>query len=164
LADQLSALKTQVDTLTITAQAAIAQSHQKTQQQQKTDAQLPLPDLANRWALLLSLQPENFTATSDNKIVVSNNAAHSTVSELEKIPDLTLTITQTNAELAGCNQVRTKQDETITGLNKQLTDEQAARKADVKEAKTAQRKSWIKGFKWGFVGGFVSGLFVGHQI
>jgi hypothetical protein len=52
----------------------------------------------------------------------------------------------------------------IAGLNVQLTDTNAARLADQKLAKAAQKKAWLKGFKWGAVAGFIGGIFVAHKI
>jgi len=163
LADQLAALKVQVDTMTATARAAIAVAQAKTQAQQKTDAALPLPDLAVRWENILALKATDITVGPNNNLVVDADAAHDTVNALDKMTELDETLVQTNAELAGCNQVRTQQDTAIAGLNKQLTDTQTARAEDAKVAKAAQKKAWLKGFKWGVITGFVGGLFAGHN-
>ena len=164
LADQLALLQLQVASANATAKAAIAASHAKTQVQQKADAVLPLPALALRWENLLALKPEDIVAGPNNNLVVDADAAHDTVNALEKIPDLTESLVQTNAELAGCNAIRTQQDAAITGLNKTLVDTQTARTADAKLAATAQKKAWLNGFKWGTIVGFVGGIFVGHRI
>jgi hypothetical protein len=164
LANQLALLKVQVDAANATAKAAIAASHAKTQAQQKVDAVLPLPALALRWESLLALKTEDITVGSNNNLIVDADGAHSTVNALEKIPDLTTSLAQTNTELAGCTVVRAQQDATITGLNKQLADTQTARTIDAKAAAAAQKKAWLKGFKWGAVVGFIGGVFVGHGI
>lgn len=164
LAQQLADLKIIVDNNAKAHAVQNAASHTQTQQQQQVDQQLPLPDLGQRWATLLNLQPGAITAIPDNKLTVTEPAARTTVSALETIPDLTLTLTNTQADLAGCNQVRAKQDEALIGANNELVAEKKARVDDAKLAKAAQRKSWLRGFKWGFVGGFISGVFVGHSV
>lgn len=153
LAAQLSALKITVDTNAKLAAKQIAASHKQTQQQQQVDQQLPLPDLGRRWVSLLNLQTGDITATSDNKLAVTEAAAHATVNELERIPDLTLTLSKTQSALDGCNTVRVKQDETIAGVNNELVLEKKGRTDDAKLAKAAQRKAWKNGFKWGYGAG-----------
>jgi hypothetical protein len=153
LAEQLSALKITVDTNAKLAAQQIAASHKQTQQQQLLDLQLPLPNLGQRWITLLNLQPGDITATPDNKLAVTESASHTTVNALETIPDLTLTLSKTKSELDGCNTVRSKQDETIAGVNNELVLEKKGRTDDAKLAKAAQRKAWKNGFKWGFGAG-----------
>lgn len=155
-ADKLVALQKQVDAATKVANAAITQKHQETVQHQKVDQTLPLPDLANRWANLLALAPQEFIATPDNKVTVSDVAAHATVNELEKIPDLTLQVNKLTDNLNGCTAVRAQQDTTITGLNASLVDEHAARVADAKVAKEKERHAGLKWFKIGYVAGAAS--------
>jgi len=164
LAQQLAELKLSVDNNAKITDAKIAAMHQQTKKQQETDMTLPLPQLGERWVSLLSLPSDSIAAAPDNKMVVTESAARTTVSELERIPDLSQTVLQREAELAGCNQVRAKQDEVIAGVNNELTLEKKGRADDAKLAKAAQRKSWLRGFKWGFIGGFISGLYVGHHI
>jgi len=164
LAQELATLKSQVDTQAKQLSAATAARHTATQKQQEVDKTLPLPDLGKRWTLLLALEPGDIAATTDGKLTLTEPAARATVNALETIPDLTLTVTNTQAELAGCNAVRAKQDQVIAGKDNELALEKKGRADDNKLAKVAQRKSWIKGFKWGFVTGFVSGIYVGHHI
>lgn len=164
LAQQLAQLKLTVDNNARLADAKIAAMHQQTKKQQEIDQTLPLPQLGERWVSLLSLPPESITATTDGKLALTEPAARATVTELEKVPDLTETVFQREAELAGCNQVRAKQEQVIAGVNSELTLEKKGRADDAKLAKAKQRKSWLRGFKWGFVGGFISGLYVGHYI
>jgi hypothetical protein len=161
---QLEQMKAQFVAAEARSQAQIAAIVSSLQARQVQDSNLPLPELGQRWTSLLNLKEGDITATSDNKMVLTPDAAHVTVNELEKVPALTEELVQSNADLAGCKQVTTKQDEVITGLNKQLTDEQGARKADAALAKVQQKKSWIRGFKWGFIGGLVTGLFLGHGV
>jgi hypothetical protein len=164
LTGQLTQLRAQVALDTAQQVAKIKAAQAAATQHQIIDQTLPLPDLASRWAYLASLQPGDITPTADNKLLLTDAGARATVKQLENIPAMTETIVQTDAELAGCNQVSGKKDDVIAGLNKQIADTAEARKVDAKAAKAAQRKSWLKGFKWGFVGGFISGLFVGHAV
>jgi hypothetical protein len=162
LAQQLEALKTQVAAATATANAAIAQKHTQTVQQQKTDLQLPLPELASRWSDLLLLPPGELTASTTG-ITANDDAAHKTVNELEKIPDLTNQIEQNQVIIQGCNAIVLKQTDTINGLNVTLTDEKKARADDAKVAKDKEHKAWRNGFKWGAVMGFVGGVVTLHK-
>ena len=164
LTSQLSQLREQVSADTAKQISKIKAAQAAATQHQVIDQTLPLPDLANRWAYLVMLQPGDITPTADNKLLLTDAGARATVKQLENIPALTETIVQTDAELAGCNQVSGKKDDVIAGLNKQIADTAEARKVDAKAAAAAQRKSWLKGFKWGVVVGFVGGVFVGHAI
>jgi len=164
LAGELALLRAQVAADTAKSVALIQQAQAAAKQQQQIDQTLPLPDLASRWTYLADLQPGDITSTADNKLLLTDAGSRATVKQLENIPAMTETIVQTQAELAGCNQVSAKKDDVIVGLNKQVADVTTARADDAKAAKIAQRKSWVKGFKWGFVGGFISGLFVGHSV
>jgi len=166
LAQQLAALKFTVDTNARIADAKISAAHEAAKKQQATDQQLPLPDLAQRWASLLPIttHPDDIVPAPDNKLVLTEFVSRATVVELERIPDLTESVVQTTAELAGCNQVRAKQDEVLAGKDKELIAEKQARVDDAKLAKVAQRKSWLRGFKVGAIVGFVAGAFLGHSV
>ena len=164
LAGQLAQLRAQVAADTAQSVAKIKAAQASAAAHQAVDQNLPLPDLASRWAYLVNLQPGDITPTADNKLLLTDAGARATVKQLENLPALTETIVQTDAELAGCNQVSGKKDDVIAGLNKQIADTAEARKVDAKAAAAAQRKSWLKGFKWGVGVGFVAGLFVGHAI
>ena len=155
LAQQLAELKIQVDGVTALAKQAILQKHEETKKQQQVDQNLPLPELGNRWVTLLQpdVKPTDIQVAANNSLTVNENAARVTVKQLETIPDMLERVVQTDAELAGCNQVRQKQDETIVALNKTVDDTNKARVEDAKVAKDAQRKAGRKWFKIGFVTG-----------
>jgi hypothetical protein len=156
LKEQLETLKAQVAIANAKADQAIATKHAETLKRQEVDANLPLPDLANRWSALLALSQGALTATSPDTVTVSNEAAHKTVNELEKIPDLQNNITQLQVKYDGCVGVTSKQTDVITGLNVQLSDEKVGRKLDAKVAADKQRKSWRSGFKWGYGAGIAT--------
>jgi hypothetical protein len=153
---QLSELKAQVAIATLEAEAAKAAAHANSVKHIIIDKTLPPQPLADRWTSLATLQPGDVKPNPDQTFTVSNQAAHTTVEQLEKIPDLTTALGQTNVELQGCKTEEAKAESNITDLKKQFTDEHAARVEDAKLAAVKQKKSWLRGFKWGFVAGVAS--------
>lgn len=153
LMQQLADLKVSVDARAKTSEAQIAALRKELRDRQAIDQNLPTPELGQRWSELLSLPPGEVAPAPDNKMLLTENASHVTVDELEKVPVLTETLVQREAELAGCNQVRAKQDETITGKDSEITALNDARKADAKLAAIEKKKAWKNGFKWGFGAG-----------
>lgn len=164
LSTELAQLKLEIAAKNIQLEAQIAASKQKLIVQQKIDANLPLPELSVRWVSLLALPADSITPKPDGTISVTTDAAHTTVNEIEKVGPLTEQLLDTQSELKGCAVLSAKKDDAITGINKELTDEKAARKDDAKTAKDAQRKSWLRGFKWGAIVGFVGGVVALHKI
>ncbi len=167
LAAQLEQMRAQYLATQRQLEAAIAAETAALKNRTAQDNALPLPDLGIRWTTLLDLKPGDIITTYDNKLAVTAEASHTTVNELEKVPVLTQQLAQTNVELSGCKTLSTKQDSMIAGLNTQITDsnsaltaEKNARVADAKLAKAAQRKSFVRGFKWGFAAGAAAVLAV----
>lgn len=150
---QLADLRAQLASVTAQAEAVKTAAHNTTVKQQQLDQTLPLVDVANRWAILIGLDPSNFVATPDNKINVSEQASRQTIQKLESIPELITDVSQTNNELKACQALSSKQDEDIKGLTAQVANVEKARVEDAKVAKAAQKKSWTKGFKWGYAAG-----------
>ena len=148
---QLAQMQTAFNTTVATLNAKIAQKQQVTQQQQKIDSQLPLPDLSNRWASLLSLSPGSINPQSNGTISVTTDAAHVTVNELEKVPQLTEQVADTQVELKKCTDLSAQKDVTITGVKTELAGEVKGRTADAQVAKDNERKSFWKGTKFGAV-------------
>lgn len=146
---QLAQMQTQFDATIATLNAKIAQKQLATEQQQKIDAQLPLPDLSSRWENLLALSQGSITPQSNGTISVTTDAAHSTVSELEKIPLLTEQVADTQTELKSCQSVSAQKDVTLAGVQKELELTQKGRAEDAKVAKDNERKSFWKGTKFG---------------
>ena len=164
LLTQLAAQKANFDATLKANQALVTLLLSLLKARQVQDNALPLPDLGARWSTLLNLPPAAIVATPDNKLTLTSDASHATVNALEQLPVLTNQLSLATANLAGCQQVTAQQDKVIAGLNTQLTDTNTARAADQKAAKAAQKKAWLKGFKWGAIAGFVGGLFVAHKI
>src|SRR5579885_1406667 len=103
-------------------------------------------------------------------LVFSLDAAHADADMLEDMQQLRGDVKDLNTELVSCKALTDKQADTITGLNAQilsgkeaLTAEQKSHEKDVKELKAEKRKSWLNGFKWGSIAGFVGGLFA-HKL
>jgi multidrug efflux pump subunit AcrA (membrane-fusion protein) len=167
LATQAASDKTAFDALQtkITAQnAALVQANvalaTALTKQQKTDAGLPLSDLANRW---LTLVPESKpTVTVDGGIFLSQGGAVATVQQLEEVPvqaqelvNDQILITNGNA-LTGA---QTKQvadlNAQVTGLNSQIVDNGKVCDARLKIEQDKSRKNKRRWFLTGLVLGFL---------
>ena len=86
---------------------------------------------------------------------MTTDAANQTVQALEKVPVFEALVGDLNAKILIDDQIIGKQDDLITGLNRQLVDEHASHLADVNLEKVKSRKSFIKGLKIGIVIGIV---------
>lgn len=157
---ELADLRTQLASVTARAEAAKTAAHNTTVKQQQIDQTLPLVDVANRWAVLVGLDPTNFVATPDNKINVSEQASRQTIQKLESIPELITDVTQDTNELKACQVLSSKQDEDIKGLTAQVANVEKARVEDAKVAKDQQKKSWKNGFKWGYAAGIGTAIVI----
>lgn len=129
--------------------AKIAAKQNATVIQQKTDAALPLPDLSARWESLLVLSPGSITPQPNGTVAVTTDAAHSTVNELEKVPQLMEQVLDTQTELKSCTDLSAQKDKTIQGAQAELAAEKKGRADDKAVAKDNQRKSFWKGTKIG---------------
>lgn len=157
LADQVQKLTEQVGSQNAKLEAANRQRNAATQAQQTADQKMPLPDLALRWIKLIAAQPTDITPSNiSDQLVIDGSAAHATVDSLELVPTLKADNTNLQMELSGEKQIVAKQSEQVTGLQGQLTDEQASHKADVATEKAKAKRSFWRGFKFGFVAGAVS--------
>jgi hypothetical protein len=149
LSGELALLRAQVAADTAKSIAAIQQAQAAAKQQQTIDQTLPLPDLAKRWILLVDLQPTDVMPAPDSKLVLTDAGARATVKQLEIIPALQTEVTQTKAQLAGCNTESAKKDDVIAGQEKTIADKDKKAADDAKTAKDDRRKSFWKGTKWG---------------
>ena len=137
--------------------------------QQKTDATLPVGDLANRLKTLGNA-PDGSVSTEGDSVKITQSGAVAVTQTLETLPALRDNL-RDETELAGAAQAAQKQGEVvikdqatqITGLNLTLVDADKQCKAQIADVKAQARKSKIKFFKLGFVAGFVSGLWAGHS-
>ena len=139
--------------------AAIANRNQQTTQQQQTDQALPLAELAKRWAFLIQAAPDAIIPAGQN-LSASEQASRATVQELELVAPQAATIKdQENIignkqkELDSCTSLGVSLNSQVAGLNKQLTDQDRACKAQIAVVKSEARKSKIKWFATGIGAG-----------
>jgi hypothetical protein len=142
----------------------ISQLSQTLAARQKTDAALPMPDLAARWEFLIGTSG---ISSTENGLLSSPSASRATVSSLESLPvlrqqlsDETEISSGKDKQITSMNVVVTGLSDQINGLNVQLTDSAKACQAQVAVA----RKSKWRWFKFGFVTGFVGGVAAGHYL
>lgn len=162
----LAQMQQNFNTTVETLNAAIAKKQQVTIIQQQKDAVMPPVELSQRWETLVSAPEGSIAPTTDGKIAVSIDAAHTTVNELEKVPQLTEQVLDTQTELKSCVQLSAQKDATIEGVKQELTTEKKGREADAKgaadELSKAKKKSFWKGFKTG--AGVVGGVVVAATV
>ncbi len=149
LAQTLAQMQAKYDADIVALNAKIEKSKQTVIIQQKADAALPLPDLSARWQNMLSLPEGSITPQTNGTITVTSDAAHATVSELDKVGPLTDQNVDLTLELKNCTDLSAQKDTNITGVQNELALEKKARTDDKQTAKDAQRKSFWKGTKWG---------------
>jgi hypothetical protein len=171
LAQQVSADKAQLQALTdkLTAQnqqltnanVALATALSK---QQHTDATLPPTELAQRWAQLTPNMPAGgVTVSPDNSMKVTQAGAVATVQELEKGPALTQELANVTTQKQNDDQLLASSNKNIfdltaqvTGLNKQIVDNNAVCQDQIKVVKDEARKSKRRWFIIGYIAGFAS--------
>ncbi|HZS43383.1 MAG TPA: hypothetical protein VFA52_04330 [Candidatus Paceibacterota bacterium] len=149
------------------------QRAEQTQKQKQINDQSAPTELAERIRQLLgvgTITVQTQESPLPDTLVFSLDAAHADADMLEDMQQLRGDVKDLNTELVSCKALTDKQADTITGLNAQilsgkeaLTAEQKSHEKDVKELKAEKRKSWLNGFKWGSIAGFVGGLFA-HKL
>jgi hypothetical protein len=128
--------------------------------QQKTDAGLPLPDLANRW---LTLVPEaKPTVTVDGGVFLGTSGAIATVQQLEQVPVLQTELTNEQTLVTNGNALTVAQTKQVTdltaevsGLKLKAVDDKNVCNADIKVLKDAASKSKRRWFLVGLITGFL---------
>lgn len=153
LADKINAQNAQL----VAANTQLAAALTK---QQKTDASLPLPDLANRWTALVPQAKPTATPTG---LAVDTPGAVATVQQLELVPVQQLELMNARQETANdlslltasTGQVKTLTDE-VSGLRLENTDEKAVCTQQLRVQADAARKSKRRWFIAGYIAGFVS--------
>ncbi len=138
------------------------------QQQQANDRTLPMPDLGNRWASLISAQPGELVATTSG-ITVSPSAALTTTEALEQVPvlrqnlaDAQIQISNGQTELAKANVVIADQATEVTGLNTEIVDQKKADDKTLAAEKANARKGKLRSFLYGV--GVGAGVAIGIVI
>jgi septal ring factor EnvC (AmiA/AmiB activator) len=167
---QYQAMVTALSAQNSSLAAAAASRQVSVVAQQKTDATLPVADLANRLKTLGNA-PEGSVSTLGNQIDLTSPGAVAITQTLETIPALTSDLKDTQAALGATQAAQAKADEVIadqtkqiTGLNLASVDQTKACTAQVAAVKAEGRKNSMKWFKRGFGLGFLSGLLAGHAV
>ncbi len=170
LLSQLASLQQQVIDQNKRIDQAMRDRATQTQAQKHTDDQASSSELATRIHTLLgvgTIKVEQQTSPLPDQLVYSLDAAHADADNLEDLQQSRLDVKDLNTKLAGCQSITDKQANTIIGLNNTIDDgknalvaEQKSHALDVKTLKQEKRKSWLNGFKWGVVTGFLGSLFV----
>ncbi len=136
--------------------AEIASLNQKLAEQQQTDANMTLSELADRWAGLIGMDGPDIIAQGKDTMSVSGQAAHKTVEQLEMVEPLHKEVLDghaiednLNKQITGLNGVNTAQAAQITGLQTQLVKADDACQAKLKVVKPTffgKVKSALKSF------------------
>lgn len=150
---------------------AITQRNETLVTQQATDQKMTNPQIAQRWQQVTpNIGPNSVTPTQTG-VDVTQEAARTTVANLEQIPvlqknvaDLQTENDNISKELDLSNTLNTQMATQVGGLNLQIKDEEAACKTQVAALNATARKSKLKWFGAGFVTGFVSGVWVAHAL
>jgi hypothetical protein len=158
LADQVSALRSQVALQAAQYERERQDLLTQTKKQQELDQKMAPSDLANRWAQLLKTDPQEVAVSKlPDHLDVSNEVAHETVRILEDYPRVVADNLSLSGELVGEKALVDKQNDEITGLNQQIVDEKSSHKKDVDLEKAKAKRSWLRGFKIGVITGAVGG-------
>lgn len=160
---KLAVLQAQVAAQNAVITAKIKTSQIVTKKQQQTDATLSPTDLSARIAKLINVPPVEITpAAIPGELTFNADASVKTAQQLELVPQLQAEVAGDTTIIANDNTIIATQAALITQLNKDITDEKASHAKDVSELKSQNHKSWLNGFKWGFVTGVTLGLVVHH--
>jgi hypothetical protein len=141
------------------------------QQQVKTDATLPLPDLGARWAQLASIKPADITATAAG-ITVTPVGALETTQVLEQVPalqanvrDLQQTSDNDTKELSSANDLITGLNAQVSGLQTQAVEADKTCKSEIATVKATARRGKLKAFLYGLgIGAGVTAGLVIHAL
>jgi hypothetical protein len=128
--------------------------------QQKVDASLPIPELANRWTALVPSAKPQATPTG---VTLDSAGAIATVQQLELIPTLQTELTNTQTLVSNGNSLviaETKQvsdlNAEVAGLNLKAIDDKNVCIAEIKVVKDAASKSKRRWFMVGVAVGFAA--------
>lgn len=159
-AAQYQALADKVQVQNAALVAANTQLATALAKQQKTDASLPLPDLANRWTVLV---PSAKPIATPSGLAVDTPGAIATVQSLEQVPVLSAQIENDRTQIENTQNLLTASNGQVTTLNEEVSGLRleaidqtnvcdARVKVETDKVHTARRR-W---FKIGFVIGFLS--------
>jgi hypothetical protein len=159
-----TALQTKIDAQNaalIQANATLAAALTK---QQKVDASLPLPELANRWTVLVPSAKPQATPTG---VTLDSVGATATVEQLEQVPVLqselvneqTLVTNGNALAIAQTKQVNDLTDE-VSGLKLKAVDDAKVCQEQIKVVKDTARKRE----KWYVIAGTILGIVIRGKV
>jgi len=150
--------------------AAVAQESSILAQRQRTDSQLPLPELAQRIEVLAPGTQGRITATSTG-LSLDSTASVAVAQMLEQVPVLTAQLDNEAQIVQNTSQILDKANDLngilsnqVSGLNKELADKSAQCTAEVAAEKVKTKKAFVKGLKYGFVAGLAAGAWLIHAL
>jgi hypothetical protein len=174
LVQQLATMQTTFATQVASLQAQIAATNKQTQQQKTVDASMTDVQLAQRWAALIQVKPEEVTiANVPLTLQISDNASHITVAKLEDGAACSTNLMVTQSELAAANTLNSKQNAVITSNAATIVDGAAALQTEKKShaddvvlLKKQNRKSFWHGVKVGVgvVVGVIGGIALASHV
>jgi hypothetical protein len=159
-----TALQTKIDAQNaalIQANATLAAALTK---QQKVDASLPLPELANRWTALVPSAKPQATPTG---VMLDSVGATATVEQLEQVPVLTTELANEQTLVTNGNALAIAQTKQVTDLNSQVSglqlqivDNGRVCQEQIKVVKDAARKRE----KWYAIAGTIFGIILRGKV
>lgn len=165
---QREALQAKLEAMNAQLVAANTQLATALATRQKTDAALPITDLAARWNTLVPVATPTVTSTG---LSVSQAGAVATVQALEQVPVLQQQLTNETNLKQNDDQLLTQdavviKDFTsrVDGLNLLIVDKDKQCTAQIAVVKAEAAKSKRRWFKLGFVVGFLTGAYAGHAL
>ncbi len=165
---QREALQAKLEAMNAQLVAANTQLATALATRQKTDAALPITDLAARWNILVPVATPTVTPTG---LSVSQTGAVATVQALEQVPVLQTQLSNEIQLKQNDDQLLTVDAKSIADLNTQVagafkldTDHQAQCVAQINVVKAEAAKSKRRWGKFGFVIGVITGAFAMHAL
>ena len=160
LQTQLAALQAQNAQLNAKIDLAMQQRAVQTVIQKKQDDNLEPAELAARIQTQLgvgTVKYETTTVPITGELVFSNDASHKVARDEDDLIQAKADVIDLNTKLTSCQSLNVAGD-------KALMAEKTAHQDDVKLLKAENHRSWMRGFKWGAVAGFVGGIVTLHKL
>lgn len=155
--DALQAQVQAKDAALIQANAALVAALTK---QQKVDASLPIPELANRWTVLVPSAKPQATPTG---VTLDSAGAIATVQQLEQVPVQAQELSMQREQVANLNVLVSASQKQVSdlnaevsGLNLKAIDDKNVCIAEIKVVKDAASKSKRRWFMVGVAVGFAA--------
>lgn len=153
-------LQAQTAALTTKLAAQVAARDQQKKAQVKVDETAAPADLAARWTSLMALAPGDVAPAANDTYVIKDQAARTTVENLENVKvlvdddqDQRAANAAQKAQLDDLQKTADLYSKTTVGLQAELTDEKKACAEQVGQVKAQARKSKLHWFIAGFVAG-----------